>query len=218
MAKRDDRLLRPNELSIELVPNRLSVLEGQRPGRLAQGLQAVVTETAGTPQHAGQARARPRRGINLSTIVTAAFFLLILGGRLLGDLGSRQATPRSTSDAQGGVEALAYAPSGTVVFGHGSNGRCGITDRATEFDAGEDVWWTATLPTPLDPSQKVRWRVLRLAVVQVERVGPGETPTGAWDRLCGAGPLSFDDPGNYAFEVRGRDDDRLFAIGRFTLR
>jgi len=224
MAKRDDRLLRPNELSIELVPNRLSVLEGQRPGRLAEGLQTVVAPTPGEQtagaraQPADRARARPGPRINLSTVVTAAFFLLIILGRVVGELGSSSPTPRPTSPGQAGAEPSSYAPSGGVIFGRASNGRCGVTEPATDFAAGDDVWWTATLPVALEPGQKVRWRVLLMAAVEVERVGPGDTPTGTWDTLCGSEPLAFDDLGSYVLEVWGSDDERLLAMGRFTLR
>lgn len=226
-ATRDSRTLRPNELSITLVPNRLSVLEGQAPGRVPARAGTVDAPLRPRTQQRSAAAPgrRANRRISASTIMTAAIFLIIIVSRIAGDLGTTPSVEPTT--APGRVPAAAQsgppagpgdqATPGNVTFGRQQATDCRIAQPATEFRTAEGVWWTATLATPREAGEQVRWLVVRAGIVQAEGVGPTDPPRASWDLLCGNEPLVLGPAGQYRLEVRSLDRDLPLAVGTFAV-
>jgi hypothetical protein len=211
----DGGMLRPNELSVPLVPNRLSVLEGQRVGEIAEpqlapGARRGRDARRGqTPQASGQGRGRPR--VSVSALLTLAAFAVILVSRV-ADFGPSSAP----GGDNGGSPAMPSASE--VIFGTAAGSDCTVTGRANVFAAGDKVWWTGAFAEPLEAGDRVSWRVLRSGAIVLERVGPTDTPTERWDTLCGSEPMSFGETGTYRFEMHDFRTGSLLASGTFTLR
>jgi hypothetical protein len=222
-ATRDSRTLRPNELSITLVPNRLSVLEGQAPGRVPA--RAGTVDTPLRPRSAAAPGRRATRRISASTIMTAAIFLIIIVSRIAGDLGTTPSVEPTTAPGRVPAAAESGAPAGpgdqatpgNVIFGRQQATDCRIARAATEFRTAEGVWWTATLATPREAGEQVRWLVVRAGMVQAEGVGPTHPPGASWDLLCGNEPLMLGPAGQYRLEVRSLDRDLPLAAGTFVV-
>jgi hypothetical protein len=220
-SKRDPGTLRPNELSVDLVPNRLEWLEGQRPVRIGsrpgvlEPVRRRSVASGAQPQTRTVAQPRRRGGITLSRILTAAIFLIIIVSRFGGDLGFGQATP---SPRPLGAAAPETAGPGHVVFGLQQASNCAISDRRTDFQSGQAIRWSATFTSPRDGGEQVRLRVLRGEIVEIEDVAPSAPPTSSWDVLCSRSPLMLDDAGTYRLEVRDIDDGNLLASDAFTVR
>jgi hypothetical protein len=221
-SKRDPGTLQPNQLSVDLVPNRLEWLEGRRPTRNAARPGVVADDRArlqpiARPQPQTRPVAQPRRrgGITLSRILTAAIFLIIIVSRFGGDLGFGQATatPRPL-----GAAAPDTAPPGHVVFGLQQASNCAISDRRTDFQSGQAIRWSARFTSPRDGGEQVRLRVLRGETVEIEDVAPSAPPSSSWEVLCSRSPLRFEQAGTYRLEVRDIDDANLLASDEFTVR
>jgi hypothetical protein len=216
-SKRDAGTLRPNELSVDLVPNRLEWLEGQRPGRIVARPAAVdarraaiahpQTRSIGRPQTRSIGQ-QPRRRLNLSTILGLAIVLIVFISRILG--GLQATSPRPATTAAPAAASVRAGPA-HVVFGRHRAADCRVTDPATDFASKEPIWWTATFSSPRDGGKRVRWRVLHGAAIEAEEVGPSEAPASSWDVLCGFVPLTFGPSGTYRLEVRDIDDGALLA-------
>ena len=219
MAKRrDDGMLRPNELSVRLVPNRLSVLEGQRVGETAPfgearpaRREARMSGQDSRPTAYGRRRSGPR--VSIPGLLIAGLFLVTIASRI-----SNLAQP-PPGDGQRAVDGVpAKATAGEVLFGHGQGLDCAVIGRSSDFAVGEEIWWTATFAKPRDAGAQVRWHMTRAGVLLFERVGPTEPPATTWDTLCGDEPLDLDATGAYRFEVRELVGDTVLASGAFTLR
>jgi hypothetical protein len=225
-SRRDPASLRPNELSVDLVPNRLEWLENQRPVRIGsrpgvfdpgprRGIAQPQTRPVAQPPTRPVAQPGRRRGTTLSRILTAAIFLFIIVSRFGGDLGFGQATP---SPRPLGAAAPDTAGPGHVVFGLQQTSNCAISDRRTDFQSGQAIRWSARFTSPRDGGERVRVRVLRGETVEIEDVAPSAPPSSSWEVLCSSSPLRFEQAGTYRLEVRDIDDGHLLASDAFTVR
>jgi len=205
----DPRRLRPNELSIDLVPNKLSVLEGARPGRSATPTRGRVAK----PSSFGQRRSGRRVG--LSGLLTAGLFVAILVSRLLGAAGAGDAPSQGPAGVAEPGAPMRAAP-GHVVFGLVRASECRVGSQANSFGTGDAIWYTARFTSPRDAGEQARLRILRGEAVQSETIAPDRSPTSSWDVLCG-GPFTFQASGTYRVEVRDIDDGNLLASGVFTV-
>ena len=216
----------PNRLSIELRPNRLSILEGSA--------RPAVSVRPRTSEH-GQSSERPRalspvvggrRRVSLSTLVFMAFVTLWVLARIADVLPAGVSPATSSAPAaavptggQTPIPTLSRTPVpvGQVEFGTRAGGNCTVSDQRYTFAAGSEVWWSARFRTSLEAHEQVRWMVLLDGRVLEQSTGPSDRPSGAWNVLCGDDPLTFDVPGMYWLRFLHTGTGDLLAEATFTI-
>lgn len=199
------RELRPNELSVELVPNRLSILEGARPATTAP-------RRRGTHPSPPAAPTRSRR--SLSSLIGAAIFVIIIVGQVIAAISNGGGDGPTAGTAA--TSPLVVA-AGTVAFGTDLRAGCGLLGSGTSFAVGSEVWWAARFEKPLGPADTVHWQVVRDEIVVSDESGPTDPPRGPWDGLCGTDPLRYEEPGAYALSVSSERSGQQIAYGTFEL-
>jgi hypothetical protein len=211
----------PNVLSDAATPNRLSS-EAGRPRSVPIGTLEAPTWTPPTV-------ATPRRSRRIPSLSTVLFvgFVVFTAIRFLGQAVGESApeapvatTPGdgSGSKASAGPESSsAPAEPGAISFGTGSDGDCGVTGDAVEFDVGADIWWSAQLSTVQPPEAGAVVLVHRDGEeVSRETVSP-DTSAGEWDVLCSTEPVAERGGGDYQVEVWDADEVVLLAVGEYSL-
>jgi len=215
---RTQRVGEPNVLTDAATPNTLASMGG-RPASIQVGSGAgprVGTREGSAGWLAtGTTGARPRG--RLPSIGTVIFlgFLAVTGFRLFGEFvrGLATETPVVSTPAAPG-KAI---PPGSIAFGSGSDGNCGVVGRADSFPPGTEVWWTASLSTKQAPDAEVTV-VVRLDGAEVEREAvPPDSSIGTWSVLCGGKPINESSPGLYRVEVWDPTITTPYAAGEYEL-
>jgi hypothetical protein len=138
------------------------------------------------------------------------------------NLGSDNPTtaPALTGAAAGPTPAFTIDPNltpGTVKFGEKAGTNCDVIDPGTSFAVGTPVWWSATLGVRLPPSASVFWRVTRDGARVASGTGPGDSPGGTWDVLCGNEPIAGDTAGAYIVTVLDGTKEVVLSVGQYTI-
>lgn len=221
---RDKRpsMLQPNQLSIDLVPNRLSVLEGQAVG-VSTGPRIARPGTAGTSTRTAPPRSSPLPSVNIRALIAAAIFAVVILGQVFRALPAAApgafATPTPTSPpvASQAPSGVAEVAPGTVRFGAAPGDNCALYGAGSIFPRSSAVWWSARFAAELGPTDKVHWTLKRGDVTVAEGRGPSDDPPQPWDLLCGDHALVYDTAGTYTMEMQGASGVVL-AMGEFQLR
>jgi hypothetical protein len=203
------RVGEPNVLSDAAVPNRLSTMP-ERP----TGVQVAARPATETWPATGTATPKARMRLpSFGTIIFLGFPAITafrLFGQFVGGLASPTPTPAIVTPGQP-VEP------GSIIFGTGSDGACGVTGSDKEFAAGTEVWWSATLSNEQEPDAEVVVIVSR-DDVQIEREDvPADASVGTWSVLCSSGPVDAADAGTYRVEVWDVSLKQLHAAGEYRL-
>lgn len=204
---------------------------------------AAPTQPGGAPAQAAsgnawatsQRRSATRPGNRLSTIWTLLVFGFIafnLISRFISSGGLDSFGFDSPTTAPGPtVHAVAPVPTsatpgfvidpslkpGIVVFGTGHGSNCSVSGTGTSFPLATSVWWSAVLGVSLPKDSRVVWLVTHDGVLVTTEDGPGDTPAGSWDKLCGNDPIAAEGPGTYAVVVKDSTQRIVLSIGEYTL-
>jgi hypothetical protein len=106
---------------------------------------------------------------------------------------------------------------GTVRFGEAQGTSCDVTYPGTSFSLGTRVWWSATLGIGLPGNAKVVWQLGRGGSILGSGTGPGDSPGGVWDVLCGNEPIVADASGTYVLKVLDSTQRVVLSVGQFTV-
>jgi len=161
----------------------------------------------------GTAAPKARRLPSFGTVIFLGFLAvtaLRVFGQFVGGLASPTPTPAIV------VPGQAVVP-GTIIFGTGSDGDCGVAGTDKQFAAGTEVWWSATLSSQQEPDAEVVVIVYR-DDVQVNREDvPADPSFGNWSELCSGDPVDATEVGTYRVEVWDDSVKLLHAVGEFRL-
>jgi len=218
----------PNTLSDEAAPNRLSIqADGPGPLGVSQPLrpaapQPVANRSWDTTGTAPVTRAPTRLRIpSLGSIIFIAF-AIFTAFRLISSFVSSNEQPGPTTPgiAISTPASVGEIPSvrGTIAFGTGEDGGCGVIGQAESFGVGTGVWWTAFLSSEQAGTGRVQLLVKRDGRQVDQSIGPGDDSTEPWDVLCASEPITQPDLGTYRVEVRSYDGLTLLASGTFARR
>lgn len=205
----------PNVLSDAATPNTLSTGPVRRttpPGPTPQVNESSLAPGSRATAAPSTPAAR-RTGLRLPSFGTVIFlgFLAITGFRLIGEFvrGLDLESPAPISTGEQPVVA------GTMVFGIGSDGDCGVVGRARQFGPGTEVWWSALLSTEQSPDAEVVIIVRRDGAEISREDVPADPSFGTWSVLCSSKPIVDSSEGLYRVEVWDKGVTTLHAVGEF---